>query len=164
MPCPSISPKLYWPIQNTNTNDFNWVQFVLVGSKTFWSGSNQTFEDYFFFNLVLNQNYLDSLNNFRTHRRTGQYSSKHIFFLHNNFQMEFLIFYHCERMKHWVKVNSNNLCSLKQVLFGLQKHMRFADPDSDKNYSSYPNFEHSLNPSSIYSWSIGLISEHEFFC
>ena len=120
MPCPYIGStwfepsKLFW----LDPNHFGQVQIRL-----FWT---------IFLNLVLNQNYLDSLNNFRTHRRTGQYSSKHIFFLHNNFQMEFLIFDHSERMKHWVKVNSNNLCSLKQVLFGLQKHMRFADPDSDK--------------------------------
>ena len=35
MPCPSISPKLFW----TGTNWFDWVEFVLVGTNSFWSGS-----------------------------------------------------------------------------------------------------------------------------
>ena len=42
MPCPSMGPKLFWTnkIILVEYNCFGQVQFVLVGSKLFWAGTN----------------------------------------------------------------------------------------------------------------------------
>ena len=43
MPCPSMDPKWFWTVQIIlveSTKHFGWVQFVLVGYKSFWTGPN----------------------------------------------------------------------------------------------------------------------------